>query len=64
MTDPDKLAIEAEAEAKRLSGVYLRVRMLAQAQRIDVLETGRDAVAKGIISAADWEVVREAICER
>ena len=61
-TDPKKLAIEAEAD--RLSGVYLRVRMLAQAQRIDVLEAGRDAVAKGLVSAVDSELVREAIGER
>ena len=45
-TDLDKLAIEAEAD--RLSGVYLRIVMLAQAQRIDFLEAGRDAVAKAL----------------
>jgi hypothetical protein len=33
--DLDKLA--AEAEADRLSGVYVRVMMLAQAQRTDFL---------------------------
>jgi hypothetical protein len=60
--DLDKLAIDAEAD--RLSGVYLRVRMLAQAQRIDVIEAGRDAVAKGIVTAADWALVQEAITER
>ncbi len=60
--DPDKLAIEAEAD--RLSGVYLRIRMLAQAQRVDVIEARRDAVAKGLVSTADWELVRAAISER
>jgi hypothetical protein len=60
--DPDKLAIEAEAD--RLSGVYLRIRLLAQAQRIDVIEAGREAVSKGVVSASDWELVREAITER
>ena len=53
-----------EAEANRLSGVYLRIRMLAQARRIDVLDAGRDAVAKGLVSAADWALVRAAITER
>ena len=57
--DLDKLAIEAEAD--RLSGVYLRVTMLARARRIDVLDAGREAVAKGLISAADWVLVREAL---
>jgi hypothetical protein len=60
--DPDKLAIETEAD--RLSGIYLRVRMLAKAQRTDVLEAGREAVAMGLISERDWELVRAAIAER
>lgn len=60
--DLDKAAIEAEAD--RLSGVYLRVRMLAQAQRIDVLDAGREAVAKGLVTAEDWELVRAALTER
>jgi hypothetical protein len=38
--------------------------MLAQAQRIDIVEAGRDAVAKGIVAAADWELVREAMTKR
>ena len=58
-TDP---AIEAEAD--RLSGVYLRVRMMAQAQRIEVLQAGEEAVAKGLISKKDWVIVREAINDR
>ena len=32
--DVDKLAIEAEAD--RLSGVYIRVMMLARAKRVDL----------------------------
>ena len=55
----DKLAVEAEAD--RLSGVYIRIVMLAQAQRIEFIEAGRDEVAKGLVSAADWVMVREAI---
>ena len=57
--DLDRLALEAEAD--RLSGVYLRVMMLARAQRMEILQAGREAVAKGVISAADWALVREAI---
>jgi hypothetical protein len=58
-TDP---AIEAEVD--RLGGVYLRLRTLAQAHRIDVMQAGEAAVAKGLISARDWSVVRKAINER
>jgi len=46
--DVDKLAIEAEAD--RLSGVYIRMMMLARAKRVDLVQAGRDAVAKGLIS--------------
>jgi hypothetical protein len=35
------------AEADRLSGIYIRITMLVRAQRIDLLQAGRDAVAKG-----------------
>jgi hypothetical protein len=38
--------------------------MLARAQRTDFLQAGRDAVAKGLISEADWALVREALVER
>lgn len=57
--DLDKLAIEAEAD--RLSGIYIRVVMLAQARRVDFIEAGREAVSNGAISAADWVMVREAV---
>jgi hypothetical protein len=57
--DLDRLALEAEAD--RLSGVYLRVMLLARAQRMEILQAGREAVAKGVVSAADWALVREAI---
>jgi hypothetical protein len=60
--DLDKLALEAEAD--RLSGVYLKVMMLARARRIDLLDAGREAVAKDIVSAADWALVREALVGR
>jgi hypothetical protein len=57
--DLDKLAVEAEAD--RLSGVYVRITMLARAQRTDFLQAGREAVAKGLVSAADWLMLREAM---
>jgi hypothetical protein len=57
--DLDKLAVEAEAD--RLSGVYQRITMLARAQRIDFTQAGREAVAKGLVSAADWGMLREAM---
>jgi hypothetical protein len=58
-TDLDKLA--AEAEADRLSEVYQRITMLARAQRIDFIQAGREAVAKGMVSAADWLMLRDAL---
>ncbi|MDO9712375.1 hypothetical protein [Paracraurococcus lichenis] len=61
-TDLDRVAVEAEAD--RLSGVYLHVMLIARAQRLDLLQAGHEAVAKGVISAADWEIVREALVGR
>ena len=58
-TDLNKLAVEAEAD--RLSGAYIRIMMLARAQRIDFLQAGPEAVAKGLVSEGDWSMVREAI---
>ena len=59
LPDLDKLA--AEAEADRLSRIYQRIMLLARAQRMDFLQAGRDAVAKGLVSAADWLMLREAM---
>ena len=59
LTNLDKLAVEAEAD--RLSEFYVRITMLARAQRTDFIQAGREAVAKGLVSAADWEMLREAI---
>ena len=56
--------LAAEAEAGRLSGVYQRITVLARAQRIDFIQAGREAVAKGLVSAADWLMLREAMGER
>ena len=53
--------LATEAEADRLSGVYLRITVLAQAQQLDFLQAGREAFAKGLVSAADWVMLREAL---
>jgi hypothetical protein len=42
-----------EAEADRLLGVFLRVRMLAQSRRIDFKQAGEEVVRKGLVSEAD-----------
>ncbi len=57
--DPHRAAIEAEAD--RLSGVYLRVKLLAQTRRLDFLAAGAEAVRNGLVSAEDWVVVRDAL---
>lgn len=44
-----------------MSGVYIRITMLAHAQRTDFLQVGRDAVAKRLVSAADWLMLSEAL---
>jgi hypothetical protein len=58
-TELDRLAIEAEAD--RLAGIFEQIRLLAQAQRLSFIQAGRDAVAKGLITASDWALVREAL---
>ena len=58
-TELDRLATEAEAD--RLAGIFEQIRLLAQAQRLSFIQAGRDAVAKGLITASDWALVREAL---
>ena len=58
-TELDRLAIEAEAD--RPAGIFEQIRLLAQAQRLSFIQAGRDAVAKGLITASDWALVREAL---
>jgi hypothetical protein len=48
-----------EAEADRLLGVFLRVRMLAQSRLIDFKQAGEEAVRKGLVSEADWATIRQ-----
>ena len=54
---PERQALEAEAD--RLFGAYIRVTMLCQKRRLGFLEGGAEAVAGGVISAADWDLIRE-----
>ncbi len=56
--DSRRAALEAEAD--RLAGVYLRVKLLAQKRRIAFREAGRAAVAEGLASAEDWLTISEA----
>lgn len=50
-----------EAEAARVSGVYMKVTIMAQKQKRDLVAVGREAVEKGVIEAPDWQLVEEAI---
>ncbi len=54
---PERQALEAEAD--RLFGAYIRVTMLCQKRQLGFLEGGAEAVAGGVISAADWDLIRE-----
>lgn len=49
----------AEAEADRLFGVFLQVRLLAQARHIEFLQAGEEAVRNGLVAEADWQLVRQ-----
>jgi hypothetical protein len=50
-----------EAEADRLCGVFLRVRLLAQKRGLDLPTAGAEAVREGLVAPQDWDLVREAI---
>ena len=58
-TELDRMATEAEAD--RLAGIFEQIRLLAQAQRFGFIQAGGDAVAKGLVTASDWALVREAV---
>ena len=55
--DMHQQAIEAEAD--RLLGVFIRIRMLAQFQRIEFALAGEDAVRKGLVTEVDWLVIKQ-----
>ena len=57
--DPRQAAIDAETE--RLRGVFLRIRLLAQARGLDIPTAGDAAVREGLVEPKDWALVRGAI---
>ncbi len=57
--DPRQAAVDAEAD--RLLGLYIRVRLLAQTRGLDILTAGAVAVREGMVAEADWRAIREAI---
>ena len=59
MTPFAQAAIETEAD--RLAEVYLRVKALAQRRRVALKQGGAAAVMEGMVTAADWVLVREAL---
>jgi hypothetical protein len=48
-----------EAEANRLLGVFLRIRLLAQARHIDFQQAGEEAVRNGMVTAADCALIKQ-----
>ena len=50
-----------EAEADRLAEVYLRVKALSLRRRVALEQSGAAAVIEGMVTAADWALVREAV---
>lgn len=60
MTDAVERRLALEAEADRLAALYGRVLLAARARRVGFLEAGRDAVAEGLVSLADWDLLRDA----
>ena len=61
MTRPDPQRQAIEDEAARLSGVYVKIKVLAQKRRIGFVEAGRAAAAEGLVSLEDWALIREAV---
>jgi hypothetical protein len=43
-----------EAEADRLLGVFLRIRLLAQSRHIDFRQAGEEAVRSGQVAEEGW----------
>ncbi len=48
-----------EAEADRLFGVFLRIRLLAQTRHIDFQQAGEEAVRNGLVAEADWLMIKQ-----
>ena len=54
---PERQALEAEAD--RLLGQFIRISMIAKKERIGFLEAGSVAIERGIVSEADWDLIRQ-----
>lgn len=48
-----------EAEADRLFGVFLRIRVLAQSRHTDFLQAGEEAVRNGLVTKEDWLLIKQ-----
>lgn len=60
MTDAVERRLALEAEADRLAALYERILNAAAARRVGFLEAGRDAVAAGLVTLAEWDLLRDA----
>jgi hypothetical protein len=49
-----------EAEADRLFGLFLRIRVLAQTRSLEFLQAGEEAVRNGLVTAEDWALIKQA----
>lgn len=60
MSDAIQRRLAVEAEADRLAALYERILLAARVERIGFLEAGREAVARGLVSLDDWDLLRDA----
>lgn len=60
MSDAIQRRLAVEEEADRLAALYERVLLAAEAGRMGFVEAGREAVAQGLVSLADWDLLRDA----
>lgn len=49
-----------EAEAGRLFGLFLRIRVLAQTRGLEFLQAGDEEARNGLVTAEDWALIRQA----
>jgi hypothetical protein len=60
VTGPSIHQLAVRAEADRLAGVYLRIKLLAQSRRIECLQGCEAAMHEGLETEASWSLVWEA----
>ncbi|HYI82758.1 MAG TPA: hypothetical protein VEX11_06050 [Acetobacteraceae bacterium] len=61
MTRPDPQRQAIEDQTARLSGVHVKVRVVAQKRRIGFVEAGRAAATEELVSLEDCALIWEAI---